>query len=217
VPRRLVVRPSRTAHAGGDFADRSPADRLRAVWPLTRAAWALKRAGARARGEPPAPDAPALPDATPRSRMLSPDHHDMLAALADAGAAYLLVGAHALAVHGHPRATGDLDVWVRRTPANAARVLRALRAFGAPLAGVTASDFLTPDLVVQIGVAPHRVDLLTAVDGLTFEEAWPDRLVIDLDGLAVPVVSRAHLIRTKRATGRPQDLADVARLEADDG
>jgi hypothetical protein len=145
--------------------------------------------------------------------LLNPDFRDMLSALCAEGAEFLLVGAFALAAHGLPRATGDIDVWVRPSEANAARVWRALGRFGAPTPGLTLADLATPDVVFQIGVAPRRIDILTSIDGVTFDEAWPQRLVVDVEGLAIPVIGRTHLIQNKRAAGRPQDLADLTWLE----
>lgn len=142
------------------------------------------------------------------------DFFDMLSALSGEGAEYLVVGAYALAAHGLPRATGDLDVWVRPTVDNAERVLRALRSFGAPLLDLTRDDLLRPDTVFQIGVAPTRIDLLTGVSGLTFDEAWPSRISVTLEGLPVPVIGFDELLRNKEASGRPQDLADAAWLRS---
>jgi hypothetical protein len=144
---------------------------------------------------------------------LNPDYRDMLSALSGEVAEYLLVGAYALAVHGVPRATGDIDLWVRPDPDNARRVLAALRRFGAPHAELTERELVTPGTVFQIGVAPRRIDILTSIDGVDFDEAWTMRRVVEIEGLPVPVISRTHLIRNKKATGRPQDAADAARLE----
>ena len=144
---------------------------------------------------------------------MNPDFHDMLFALSEEGAEYLLVGAYALAVHGLPRATGDIDLWVRPRPDNARRVLAAVARFGAPLGGLTQRDLTTPGTVFQIGVAPRRIDLLTTIDGVDFEEAWVARCVTRVGTLDVPVIDREHLLRNKKAAGRPQDLADAARLE----
>lgn len=141
------------------------------------------------------------------------DFVEMLSALCGEGAEFLLVGAYALAVHGHPRATGDLDLWIRPDAANAARVLQALRRFGAPLEGLRAGDLARPDTVFQIGVQPVRIDLLTAIDGVEFPEAWAARVAARIEGLEVPVIGRQHLIRNKRATGRTRDLADAEALE----
>ena len=145
--------------------------------------------------------------------MLNPDYRDMLSAFAEAEVEYLLVGAYALAVHGHPRATGDIDLWVRPDAENAERVLQALKAFGAPLAQISADDFTQPEVVLQIGVSPRRIDILTSIDGVDFAEAWPERMEITLEHLKIDVISRRHLIQNKRAVGRPQDEADIDHLE----
>lgn len=144
---------------------------------------------------------------------MNPDFHDMLSALSAEGAEYLLVGAYALAVHGLPRATGDIDLWVRPSPDNGRRVLAALARFGAPLGDLTQRDLMTPGTMFQIGVAPRRIDLLTTIDGVEFDEAWAARCVTRVGTLDVPVIDREHLLRNKKAAGRPQDLADAARLE----
>lgn len=143
---------------------------------------------------------------------MNPDYREMLSALSAEGAEFLLVGAFALAAHGLPRATGDIDLWVRPSAQNAVRVLHALRAFGAPAGDLTPSDLSDPDVVFQIGVAPRRIDILTAIDGVTFDEAWPERETLPIEGLMVPVLSRRHLAQNKRASGRPKDLADLAWL-----
>jgi hypothetical protein len=142
------------------------------------------------------------------------DFVEMLAALSEARAQFLVIGAHAVAVHGTPRATGDLGVWVRRTPENAERVWSALVAFGAPLDDLTREDLASDDVVFQIGVAPDRIDILTGVGGVEFEEAWQRRIEVSLWGQLVPVIGRSDLILTKRAAGRPRDLADIADLES---
>lgn len=148
---------------------------------------------------------------------MNPDFVEFLAALLGAEARFLVVGAHALAIHGVPRATGDIDVWVERSPANAARVWRALDAFGAPAAalGVRPADLETPDLVVQIGVPPRRIDVLTGVTGLDFEDAWAGRVVHRVGALDVPFLGRDALVRNKRATGRYKDLGDLEALGED--
>jgi len=144
------------------------------------------------------------------------DFVEMLCALSAAEADYLVVGAHALAAHGRPRATGDLDLWVRPTRENAERVWAALARFGAPMGDLTKDDLASPGIVFQIGIAPHRIDILTAIDGVEFEEAWSARSRVELEGNGVPVISREHLIRNKRATGRAQDLVDVTWLESNE-
>ena len=148
--------------------------------------------------------------------MLNPDFRDMLSAFVAEDVEFLVVGAYALAAHGVPRATGDLDLWVRPSSPNADRVLRALEEFGAPTTDLTSEDLVSPDVVFQIGVEPRRIDILTSIDGVEFDTAWPDREEIEVEGIELPVLGRRDFIANKRALGRPQDLADVARLEAGD-
>ena len=145
--------------------------------------------------------------------MLNRDFREMLSELLDASAEYLIVGAYALAAHGVPRATGDLDVWIRPSKDNAGRVFAALARFGAPLDHVSLEDFTNPGMVFQIGVAPRRIDILTSIDGVDFDSAWSGRSSVEIDGLRVPVLGREDLIANKRAVGRPKDLADIAMLE----
>ena len=145
--------------------------------------------------------------------MLNPDYRDMLSALLEESAEFLVVGAFALAAHGLPRATGDIDLWIHASAENSHRVWRALRRFGAPTQDLTVSDLGTPDTVFQIGVAPRRIDLLTTIDGVEFADAWPERALIELEGVILPVIARGHLVQNKRASGRPKDIADLAWLE----
>ena len=147
---------------------------------------------------------------------MNPDYRDILSALSEAGVEYLVVGAYAMAVHGVPRATGDLDVWIRPSPDNAARTIAALRRFGAPLQDLTASDLCQPGTVFQIGVAPRRIDMLTAIDAVSFDDAWKARRSIHVDDLEVWVIGRDALLKNKRATGRPRDRADAEQLERGD-
>jgi hypothetical protein len=145
---------------------------------------------------------------------MSPDFKELLLGFNDEGVEYLIVGAHALAAYGHVRATKDLDVWVWPDPENAVKVLKAVSKFGAPLADLTVDDLSRAGTIFQIGVPPLRIDLITAIDGVAFEEAWPDRLEASFGGVPVFVISRHHLILNKKSVGRLQDLADVDRLEA---
>jgi hypothetical protein len=144
---------------------------------------------------------------------VNPDFRDLFAALNAAGAEYLLVGGYALAVHAAPRFTRDLDVWVNPTEENARRVRLALERFGAPLGALAPGDLSTPGIVFQIGVQPNRIDVLTAIDGVAFEEAWPERVETRYGDTDVHVIGRRQLIRNKRASGRPQDLVDADLLE----
>lgn len=141
------------------------------------------------------------------------DFVEMLSALCAAGAEFLVVGAHAVAVHGVPRATGDLDLWVRPTPENAQRVWAALKTFGAPLHDLTPEDLARPGIVFQIGIVPCRIDILTQITGVDFGSAWRGKTELAIEGVRVSVIGRNELLANKRATGRPKDLADIAALE----
>ena len=141
------------------------------------------------------------------------DFKELLLAFSAHDVEYLIVGAHALAVHGHVRATKDLDVWVRPEEANAHRVITALLAFGAPLSGLTVEDLSKKKTIFQIGLPPIRVDVITDIDGVDFGEAWPDRVETSFAGVPTFVLSRHHLIRNKKTSARLQDLADVQQLE----
>ena len=145
--------------------------------------------------------------------LLDNNFKDMLNALNDASAEYLVVGAHALGAYGQLRATGDFDIWIRSTVENAARVWAALEAFGAPRQKLTEADLCTPDNIYQIGVAPFRIDIITSITGVDFDDAWKNRNQTQIDGIHVAVLSREDLLKNKRATGRPKDLLDIAWLE----
>jgi len=142
------------------------------------------------------------------------DFLDMLRALQGAGARFLIVGAHALAGHGIPRATGDLDIWVEATADNAARVWQALLDFGVPVGalGIRQRDFTTRGVVIQVGLPPRRIDLLTSLTGLEFDSAWTTHVAVTVSGIALPFLGRDSLLANKRMLGRPQDLADVDAL-----
>lgn len=147
---------------------------------------------------------------------MNPDFKELLLAFNAHNVEYLIVGAHALAAHGHVRATKDLDLWVRPETLNAQRVIKALLAFGAPLSDLTAADLSKKETIFQIGLPPVRIDIITNIDGVEFEEAWPDRLETLFGGVPAFVLSRHHLITNKKTAGRLQDLADVQQLEAID-
>ena len=144
------------------------------------------------------------------------DFVEMLSVLSDEEAEFLVVGAHAMAAHGRPRATGDLDILVRPTEDNAERVYRALATFGVPMDQIAKSEFSELGMVFQIGLPPCRIDVLTEISGVTFDEAWGGRISVSIDGVDVPVLGLAELVKNKKATGRPKDLADVAWLESDE-
>ena len=140
------------------------------------------------------------------------DFVDLLRAFKDADVRFLVVGAYALAHHGRPRATGDLDVWIEATPVNATRVMRALAAFGAPMQEVDERDFTQPGAVFQMGVVPVRIDILTELTGLQFAETWETRVSGAFGDLTVDFIGRDAFIANKRAVGRTRDISDIEGL-----
>jgi Nucleotidyl transferase of unknown function (DUF2204) len=145
--------------------------------------------------------------------MLNPDFKDMLSCLRDEKVDFIVVGAYALAAHGFPRATGDIDIWVRSDAENAPKVVRALAKFGAPISEISEHDFTVPHRVLQIGVEPSRIDLLTSIDGVEFDEAWEEKLSITIDELEIHVLSKGHLLENKLAAGRDKDQGDIVWLK----
>jgi hypothetical protein len=137
----------------------------------------------------------------------------MLSCLNDEGVDFIVVGAYALAAHGLPRATGDIDVWLRNSPDNARKVLRALTKFGAPTSHLSEEDFTTPNFIIQIGVEPCRIDLLTGIDGVEFGEASGGKVKLEVGDLEIFVLSKEHLLKNKLAAGRDKDRGDIAWLE----
>ena len=146
--------------------------------------------------------------------MLNEDYKDMLHTLSDEKVRFLLVGAYALAAHGYPRATMDIDIWVMPSPQNADAVLRALRRFGAPLHNLTKEDLQKDGTIFQIGVAPRRIDLITAASGLQFEEVYRRSLSVNIERIEIHIPLIDDLIQNKRASGRTKDLADAEALES---
>jgi len=144
---------------------------------------------------------------------MNQDFVDLLRAFAAHDVRFLIVGAYALALHGRPRATGDLDVWVEPTPENAAKVMAGLSEFGAPMAEISEADFSRPGIVYQIGVAPGRIDILTELTGLTFDEAWPGRVRHPFGDVDADFIGREAFITNKRAMGRAKDLGDIEGFE----
>jgi hypothetical protein len=145
---------------------------------------------------------------------LQKDSREFIELLNSHGVEFLVVGGHAVAFHGHPRFTGDIDFWIRAEIDNATRLLSALRSFGFEQLALTADDFTTPGRIVQLGHPPNRIDLLTSISGVAFEAAWAAREMATLDGLPVFFLGWRSLIDNKLASGRPKDLADVAKLKA---
>ena len=144
---------------------------------------------------------------------MNPDFVDLLRTFIAADVRFLIVGAYALGFHGKPRSTGDLDIWVDATPSNARRVMAALSAFGAPLTDVRDEDFARPGITYQVGISPVRVDVLTDLTGLTFEEAWRTRARGRFGEVDVDFLGRSAFLQNKRATGRPKDLVDIEGME----
>jgi hypothetical protein len=143
---------------------------------------------------------------------LEPDRREFIELLNARDVRYVIVGAFALAHHGHPRYTGDIDFFVEPSVQNAERLSQVLQEFGFANIGVAEEDFTSEDQVVQLGVDPHRMDLMTSISGVAFEEAWNTREYGNLDGLQVPFISKELLKRNKAAVGRKQDLADLDYL-----
>ena len=145
---------------------------------------------------------------------LHSDLREFVELLNSRGVEYVIVGGHAVAFHGHPRFTGDIDFLIAANPDNAARVLGCLAAFGFPDLGLAVDDLLQPGQIVQLGRPPNRIDLLTSISGVEFDDAWSERLPFELEGCLIWIPSIRHLIQNKRASGRLKDLADVEALEA---
>lgn len=144
--------------------------------------------------------------------MLNQDYKEMLSLLLKNEVAFLLVGAYAMAAHGFPRATADIDIFVRADLQNANKLYKALAEFGAPKDLVNVDDLEKPGLIFQVGVAPRRIDIINKIDGVAFEEAEKDKIIVDFDGLSVPIISKQKLIINKRSTGREKDQIDAETL-----
>jgi hypothetical protein len=144
--------------------------------------------------------------------ILDQDFNELVASFTRNDVRFLVVGGYALAAHGLPRATGDFDVWVWGDTDNAVRIVRSLDEFGFVGLNLSVDDFNRADVVVQLGDPPHRVDIMTSIDGVDFARAGERQVLIEVDGQSIPIISREDLVTNKRAAGRPQDVADVARL-----
>ena len=145
--------------------------------------------------------------------MLNSDYKDMLQILLEKGVKFLMVGAYAMGAHGYPRATGDIDIWVEPTAENSTRIYRSMEAFGAPLHEIDEDTFATPDVVFQIGIAPRRIDIITTISGVEFDDAYRQRQIVEIEGMSIPILSLGDLIKNKRATGRDKDRLDADQLE----
>ena len=146
--------------------------------------------------------------------MLSQDFKEFIKSLNDNQVRYLVVGGYAVAIHGHPRYTKDLDVWLELSPANAAQIIKALTQFGFGSLSLRDEDFLDATQVVQLGYAPNRIDLILSLRGVDFESCYQTRLQLPIDDVTVNFIDLENLKKNKRAVGRLQDLADLENLEA---
>lgn len=144
---------------------------------------------------------------------MNQDFLDLLRALSEEHAKFLVVGAYAVSFHSEPRATGDLDLWVEPETTNAQRVYQALAKFGAPLDDLSVADLCSENLVFQIGVPPRRIDILTSITGVTFSQAWPSRIAGHYGGVPFFLIGIKELIINKQALGRPKDLLDLDALK----
>jgi hypothetical protein len=126
---------------------------------------------------------------------------------------FIIVGAYALGAHGYPRATGDIDIWVKPNNANSRKLYKALARFGAPLEQIEIDDFSMEGIIFQIGLIPRRIDIITKIDGVTYEEADEDKITVEVEGLMLPVISLEKLIKNKMATGREKDELDIKTLK----
>jgi len=145
--------------------------------------------------------------------MLNRDYKEMLSLLLENKVEFLLVGAYALAAHGFPRATADIDIFVKPSSENASMLYKTLEKFGAPLESISKDDFAHPGIILQIGVAPRRIDIITEIDGMTYDEASEGKEIIEIGDLSIPVISKQNLIINKLATGREKDKIDARNLE----
>ena len=144
--------------------------------------------------------------------MLNQDYKEMLSILLENDVKFLLVGAYAMAVYGFLRATADIDIFVSSDSENVKKLYKSLEKFGAPTKNISPNDFEKPGTIFQIGVAPRRIDIINEIDGVTFDEAYEDKIVVELDRLMISVISKEKLIRNKLATGRPQDKLDAKKM-----
>lgn len=145
--------------------------------------------------------------------MLNEDYRDMLRVLLGNDVRFMVVGAYAMAVHGYPRATGDIDIWVETNIENSKKIYACMKQFGAPLSDISEQTFTEKGIVFQIGMAPRRIDIITRIDGVDFSEAYTAKKVIEVEGLRIPFLSKEDLIKNKLATGREKDRLDAQYLQ----
>lgn len=148
--------------------------------------------------------------------LLNPDFTDILSAFTAERVEFLVVGGYAMAFHGFVRATGDIDLWIRISEANAGRVWRALERFGAPLFDLKREDLQTPGIVFQIGIVPSRIDIINQIDGVEFDEAWKEHKTVEIENLQIPVIGKNQLLINKQSTGRAKDRNDALWIKAEE-
>lgn len=144
--------------------------------------------------------------------MLNQDFKEFIQSLDDNQVQYLVVGGYAVALHGYPRYTKDIDIWINLDCDNAERMISALDQFGFNSLGLKAADFLAPDMIIQLGYPPNRIDILTTLPGVEFEDCYPARIEVDVEEVKVNFIDLDNLLKNKRASGRAQDLADLENL-----
>lgn len=157
-----------------------------------------------------------MPGLLKEKPLLNQNFRDILFAFLDEEVEFIVVGGFAVAFHGHPRSTGDIDLWIRCSAENASRVWKALREFGAPLFDLTLEDLQTPGMVFQMGVVPSRIDVIMEIEGVIFDDAWKEHLIIDVEGMKVPVIGKRQLLVNKKAVARPKDQIDILWLESEE-
>jgi predicted nucleotidyltransferase len=145
--------------------------------------------------------------------MFSQDFKEFIQLLIKNKAEYLIVGGYAVGIHGYPRYTGDLDIWLNSTAENAALILKSVNEFGFSSFKLTQEDFIKPGNVVQLGYPPLRIDLLTEIDGVTFNECFENRKMVAIDGLIVNFIGYSDLLKNKKESGRPKDIGDIDNLK----
>ena len=145
--------------------------------------------------------------------MFNPDFREFITLLNKNEAKYMIVGGYAVGIHGHPRYTGDLDIWLLPSQENARKIVKVIEAFGFGSLGISKKDLSTEGLVIQLGYPPLRIDLLTSIDGVNFEECYPNRITTEIEGLPINFISYDDLIKNKKASGRHQDLGDIENLQ----
>jgi len=144
--------------------------------------------------------------------MLNEDYKEMLRILLNNKVKFLVVGAYAMGAYGYPRATGDIDIWVEASLENSEKIHQSLSEFGAPLSEITKTTFCEEGIVFQIGVSPRRIDIITKIEGVDFEQGYSDRQEIEIEDIKIPFVSKENLIKNKESTGREKDKLDVKYL-----